>query len=420
MTAPLDLIIIGAGAAGIAAARRAREAGLSFRVLEARNRIGGRAHTVEMLGTPVDLGAHWMHMADHNPLIPLGNELGVSMIETPDAFPYYVAGKRQTRAETVRLRAAWEETERNAIERASASQDLSVAECLPDLGDWTDSIAFNHGLYSGRAVEEISAFDYARVEDSDNRFPRGGYGALVARLADGLPIALGAAVTRIGWSGSGVSVEGTFGTIEARAAIVAVPVTVLAAGGIAFTPPLPQTHRDALASFMPAAYDHVILHWRGSPFDAGADQLTLFKGERARNISMLVRIEGSDLHYVEIGGSLMTAFAGTAEERNAFAASAALGELTRHFGIAATRGIEIVHVTNWWDDRFSLGSWSVLPPGKALSREAMQRPVATPDGTSRLFFAGEFSSPSQWGTVGGAWLEGTRAADAAGTALSAS
>ena len=410
--APLDLIIVGAGAAGIAAARRAKEAGLSVCILEARDRIGGRAQTIEIAGTPIDLGAHWMHMAAHNPLIPLGEKLGVTMIETPEAFPYYVAGQRQPRAETLRLREAWGETEERALERASATHDLSVAECLPDLGDWTDSIAFNHGLYSGRAVEEISAFDYARVEDSDNRFPRGGYGALVARLAEGLPITLNAAVSHIDWSGSGVTVEGAFGVIEARAAIIAVPVIVLQASGIIFDPPLPEAHARALQAFLPAAYDHVILRWADSPFDAGSDQLTLFKGERSRNISMLVRIEGSDLHYVEIGGALMTGFTGSAEERDAFAASVALGELSRHFGQEATRGIEIVHVTNWWDDPWSHGSWSVLPPGRALAREAMREPVKASDGVSRLFFAGEFSSPSQWGTVGGAWLEGTRAADA--------
>ena len=321
MTASFDLIIIGAGAAGIAAARRAKEAGLSFRVLEARDRIGGRAQTIDIAGTPIDLGAHWMHMAAHNPLIPHGERLGVQMIETPDAFPYYVAGQRQTREETVRLRAAWGETEERALERASATHDLSVADCLPDLGDWTDSIAFNHGLYSGRAVEEISAFDYARVEDSDNRFPRGGYGALIARLAEGLPITLNATVNRIDWSGTGVAAEGAFGIIKARAAIIAVPVIVLQAGGIVFSPALPNATSEAVAAFLPAAYDHVILDWPDSPFEAGSDQLTLFKGERTRNISMLVRIEGSDLHYVEIGGGLMTGFAGSAPERDAFAAA---------------------------------------------------------------------------------------------------
>ena len=186
------------------------------------------------------------------------------------------------------------------------------------------------------------------------------------------------------------------------------PVTVLKAGAIVFQPALPAVQRAALDAFLPAAYDHVILHWPDSPFTDGPDQLTLFKGERARNISMLVGIEGSDFSYVEIGGALTTGFVGTPAEREAFCASVALGELTRHFGLEATRGIEVVHVSNWWDDPLSLGSWSVLPPGKALSREAMQAGAG-----GRLFFAGEYASPKQWGTVGGAWLEGTRAAELA-------
>ena len=216
-SSPLDIAIIGAGAAGIAAARACRRHGLAFHVFEARDRIGGRAHTAMIGGQPIDLGAHWMHMAEHNPLIGEGERLGITMIETPGAFPYYVAGRRQSRAETERLRGAWELTETNALERASATHDLSVAECLPDLGDWTDSIAFNHGLYSGRAVEEISAFDYARVEDSDNRFPRGGYGTLVARLAEGLPISLGAPVSHVDWSGDHVRLTLPERIVEARA-----------------------------------------------------------------------------------------------------------------------------------------------------------------------------------------------------------
>ena len=180
-----DIAIIGAGSAGVAAARACRNQGRSFAVLEARDRLGGRAHTVMIDGQPIDLGAHWMHMAEFNPLVPLGDKLGVTIIDTPDAYPYYVDGKRQTREETLRLREAWTQTEDRALELATAEADLSVAACLPDLGDWTDSIAFNHGLYSGRAVEEISAFDYARVEDAGNKFPRGGYGALIERLAAG-------------------------------------------------------------------------------------------------------------------------------------------------------------------------------------------------------------------------------------------
>ena len=360
----------------------------------------------------MDLGAHWMHMAAVNPLIALGRGLGVEITDTPAAFPYYVDGRRQTKAETRRLRAAWEKTERRATDRTTAEADLSVAQCLPDVGDWTDSIAFNHGLYSGRAVEEISAFDYARVDDSENKFPRGGYGAIVERLAQGLEIDLDRSVDAIDWSGETIRLSTADGGIEARVVILAVPVAVLASGAIRFTPELPARQRNAIAAFLPAAYEHVIIRWPDSPFDAGANQLTLFKGERLRNISLLARYEGSDLHYVEVGGGLMTGFTGHGAVREAFAASVALGELTRHFGVEATRAIEIVHVTNWWDDPASLGSWSLTPPGKALSREAMQEPVS-----DRLFFAGEFCSPTQWGTVGGAWHEGERAAAAAIAAL---
>ena len=368
--------------------------------------------TVDFNGQPIDLGAHWMHMAAVNPLVPLARSLKLAMIKTPAAFPYYVAGVRQSHADTKRLRHAWEQTEERALALASAENDVSVAECLPELGDWTDSIAFNHGLYSGRAVEEISAFDYARVEDSDNLFPRGGYGRLIERLAEGLPIEFDAPLRGLDWSDDNIRLDIRDERVAVRTVILAIPVTVLGSDAIRFTPPLPEAFVGAIGAFLPAAYEHVVLRWPRSPFDAGSDQLTLFKGERSRNITVLARIEDSDFHYVEVGGALLTDFAKTAEEREAFAASVAIGELTRHFGVEAVRSIEIVHVTNWWHDEHSRGSWSVLPPGKALSREAMQGNVS-----GRLWFAGEYSSPRQWGTVGGAWHEGERAARQALAAL---
>ncbi len=400
----LDIAIIGAGAAGIAAGLKCLEQGVSFQIFEARNRIGGRAETRIFTGQPLDLGAHWMHMAAVNPLIPLGEALGIRLKPAPDAYPYYVNGIRQTAEQTMRLREAWGATEETALTKASAEADLSVADCLPDLGEWTDSIAFNHGLYTGRAVEEISAFDYARVEDSDNRFPVGGYGALVARLGKELPVRLLTRIHEVDWSGDPVRLVTSQGEVLARKVIVTVPVMVLAAGRIRFTPALPQAQSEAIASFLPAAYEHVIVKWPDSPFSDGADQLTLFQGSRTRNISMLCQIEGTDFHYVEIGGALLTGFTGTPEEKQAFSAEVAIAELTRHFGPKATTSLELVHVTDWWNDPLSLGSWSVTPVGKALMREALQVNVA-----GKIFFAGEATSPSQWGTVGGAWLEGERA-----------
>jgi hypothetical protein len=403
----VDIAIIGAGSAGIAAARLCRRQApqLTCRIYEARDRLGGRATTSSFFGQPIDLAAHWMHMEAANPLVTLAAELGIATIPAPTMRPTYVDGKKQDRAETAPFRQAWEQIAAKALSLARADADLSVADCLPAPGPWSDAIAFSHGLYCGRAVEEVSAFDYARVEESSNRFPRGGYGTVLAALTHGLAIRSGVAIDGIDWSGEQVRLVTGGSGISARATIVTVPVMVLQAGGVSFSPRLPSRHAKAIGAFLRGCYEHVIIRWPDSPFDDGPDQLTLFKGSRTRSISMLTRIEGSDFHYVEIGGPLLTEFQGSASQKKTFSVAFVQSELRRHFGSAACANIEIIHVTDWWNDPFSLGSWSVAPPGHALAREALQESVG-----GLIWFAGEACSPKQWGTAGGAWIEGERAA----------
>ncbi len=407
----LDIAIIGAGAAGIAAGRTCLESNLGFKIFDARNRVGGRACTLDFNGQPLDLGAHWMHMAASNPLMPLAQNLNIHANQSTGTYPRYENGLRQSNELSQMIGEAWAITEVNALEKATAKNDLSVAECMPthetypQLKDWLDALAFGHSLYSGRAAEEVSAFDYARVDDGENLFPKGGYGSLVSKLAQNLPVEFESIVKHIDWSGENVILETSKGQVEARKIIVTIPVMVLAKQAVTFTPSLPAKHLNAITSLKPAAYEHVIIRWVDHPFKDGPDQLTLFNGDRLRNISVLAEIEGSSYHYVEVGGKILTDFLGTPEQKKAFSIEIAHGELERHFGKECTKYIEIMHVTDWWNDTYSQGSWSVAPPGCSLSREALQDAV-----DNKMWFAGEASSPSQWGTVGGAWLEGERAA----------
>ncbi len=410
MKTNLDVAIIGAGAAGIAAGRVCAEHKLNFRIFEARNRVGGRAHTLNFDGQPLDLGAHWMHMSATNPLVPHAAKLKIETLTSSGSYPRYENGQRQSDELSQNIGKAWAITEANALLKATAINDLSVADCMPtpetypQHKSWLDALAFGHSLYSGRAAEEVSAFDYARVDDSENLFPKGGYGLLVEKLSHNLPIELNTPVTHIDWSGEIIILHTAKDYIYTKKLIITVPTMVLAKGRIKFYPPLPQAHSNAIHTLKPAAYEHVIIKWIDHPFIDGANQLTLFNGDRYRNISILAEIEGSSYHYVEVGGQILTDFKGTSEQKKAFSVEIALGELKKHFGSDLTNSIELVHVTDWWNDEYSAGSWSVAPPNAALSRETLQTSI-----DHKIWFAGEASSPSQWGTVGGAWLEGERA-----------
>ena len=253
-------------------------------------------------------------------------------------------------------------------------------------------------LVSGRPLGEVSAQDFPSEEFGDNYFIRGGYGAYLARLAAHLPVRLSCPVSAIDWSGQGVRLTTSDGTVAARAAIVTVPTPLLDAGAIRFTPELPPSTADAIAGFLPGAYEHVILNWPGAPF-AGADRLTKIITPR-RSLGLLTNIDGAPVHYLELDYATVRAAGG--RDRTARLARDFLRGV---FGAAAIRDLRVLGVTDWMSDPWSRSSWSVVPPGRVAIRQAMADPVG-----DRVWFAGEAVSQALWGTVGGAWEEGERAA----------
>jgi monoamine oxidase len=394
-----DVAIVGAGAAGIAAARRCLAAGLRVVLLEARPRVGGRAVTVPLKGHPVDLGAHWLHCGPINPLVRLGHRRGERLRRAPLVPHLFLRGRGGPRDALDR---AFARADRALTQAATAPQDRSAASALPPLGRWAEPIATVHGLVSGRPLVEVSLKDFPSMEYADNRFVAGGLGAYVARLAAGLPVRLSTPVRAIDWSGPGVRLETEAGELRARGAIVTVPPLVLQAEGVRFTPALPGPTRDALDGFLAGTYEHVVLHWPNAPF-RGADRLATLVGTRHRPPGMLTRIDGAPFHYFELDQP--TALAHGAPDR---AARFARAVLAAHFGHRALGDLAVPAVTAWRSDPWSLSSWSVVPPGLFAIRDALKAPVG-----GRIWFAGEALSRAQWGTVGGAWEEGECAADAA-------
>jgi monoamine oxidase len=396
-----DVVVVGAGAAGIAASRRLVAAGLSVAVLEARERVGGRAHTRRLSGHPVDLGAHWLHAGPINPLVKLGRERGEPMRRAPQNSHAVVRGRFATVQETSGLHRAFDRADIALTTRATGEEDRSAASVLPPLGRFGHRVTGVLGLVSGRPLEEVSLRDYPSMEYSENLFISGGLGAYVARLAQGLPIVTGRPVTGIDWSGGGVQVQFGGGSLSTRAVLVTTPVMTLAAGGVRFTPDLPGQTREAIASFLPGIYEHVVLNWPSSPF-TGADRLVSFLDGRDARGGMLSRIDGTAIHYVELDQPTASALDG----RDAHAAARHVrAALAARFGARAIGDLRVLAATAWRSDPWSLGSWAVVPPGAYDARDELCRPVG-----ERIWFAGEAQSRPQWGTAGGAWEQGERAA----------
>lgn len=400
------MIVVGAGAAGIAAARHLTARNVAVAVLEARDRVGGRAVTARLRGHPVDLGAHWLHAGPINPLVRLGRERGEPLRRAPQQSHHWVGRRPGHPAEAAALSRAFAAADRAMTAGAAeGGPDRPAATALPaGLGPWGVRVALVHGLVSGRPLSDVSLHDFPSLEYGDNHFVAGGYGAYLARLARGLPIALRSPVIRIDWAGADVRVETADRSLRAKAVIVTVPTMVLDAS-LAFAPALPTATRVALDGFTAGIYEHVVLHWPSSPF-RGADRLVSIVGGRHRSPGLLARIDGTPFHYFELDAPCarsVDAQGGGADAVRRFVRTV----LAEHFGHRALRDLSIPAVSAWRHDPWSRGSWAVVPPGQAGARLALHEPVA-----EKIWFAGEALSRLQWGTLGGAYAEGMRAAEA--------
>lgn len=406
MPSEVDVVVIGAGAAGIAAGRRIAAAGRSVAILEARDRVGGRCLTDTVtFGVPMDLGAHWIHAPADNPLVPLARAAGFALYDDAARQRLVIKGRNPREGEWEAFASALTRTQRAILDAGEAGREVALSEVVPgDLRDWRPTIDFLKGPWdSGKEMSEISCVDYYNALETQDLFCRQGYGAILAKLAEGLPVRLATAVTRIDWSGRGVNVETPAGTIRGRAAVVTASTAVLASGAIRFAPAIPKRQLDAIQALSCGAYEHMIVYLPDNPMDAKPDQAFVVKADTAATAKALARIGGSDWWYLDIGGRFARdlAAAGPAAMK-AFAAEF----IGNEFGPHARRAMGDVHVTSWTTDPFIRGAWSVAGPGATLQRLRLAEPVG-----QRLAFAGEATDEGLWGTVGGAWASGERAAD---------
>lgn len=403
-----DVIVIGAGAAGIAAARQLRSAGRSAIVLEGRSRAGGRAFTDTSLGPAYDAGAMFIHWAERNPWVEIARELGIPITDESrgGGFSLFVDGKPMPAEDRARRRRTFGELDRRLETARLDSGDLSVAALLSDLGPGLAPIASSGLLLSiGEESERISATDYQRLWAGDDYVVPTGYGDLVARHAAGLDIRLNETVSAIRWDGPGVTVTTTSGTLRAPACIVTVPVGVLKAGTIRFTPELPQRTRDALDGIGMGALTKIALKVGPERFGIAPDSAFFEAGRSDRLMNFDMFPGDRDLIIGYCGGdyarSLSRAGADAAREQ-------VVDLLAGMIGADFRKSAGAVSFPAWWTDPYARGSYSVCLPGHAAARERLAEPIA-----GKLWLAGEATAGGGAMTVGGATLAGRAAAAAA-------
>jgi monoamine oxidase len=407
LASEVDVAVIGAGAAGIAAARRLAEAKrASFVVLEARDRPGGRVWTCDPAGFLIDLGGEFLHSADRNILTPVAERLGFTIQRRQ---PDWMTRLRRSGA-TAEEEADWlaeREAHYWAVHQAAqASEDRPASAVLRPGGRWNALLDASSTWGNAVELEALSVKDNDRYEDSGVNFRlRQGYGALFAALAKGLPIAYDTAASRIAHGGKRIAVETNRGTVSAAGAIVTVPTDVIAGGHVAFDPPLPEKLSAAaglplgLANKLYLSLDDGVLP------DIEDDAQLIGSTTQRETMSYQIRPLGRPVVRCFFGGRFAAQL-----ERDGIAAMAAFAadELAGLFGAGIRRQLRPLAASAWRGDPFARGSYSYARPGHADDRAALAAPVE-----GRLFFAGEATSPNFFSTAHGAYDSGIRAAEEA-------
>jgi monoamine oxidase len=403
-----ETIIVGAGAAGIAAARRLAAANRRFIVIEAADRIGGRCVTdTRIFGMPFDLGARWIYSSNVNPVTKT-RPAGLDIYPAPPGQRVRIGRRNARESELEDFLSSIVRATRGISDAARGKVDMHCAQALPkDLGDWRPTVEFVLGPYNtGADLKDVSAMDLARALDRDsNAFCRQGYGSLLAGHAANIPVRLSTPVTRIDtWSKAGIDVSTPKGTLRSRYVIVTASTGVLSAGKIAFNPELPKRQLEALSRLKLGSLDHIAIEFDGNPLGLQRDDLVFEKSGNAQTGALLANIGGSQIAAVSVGGQFGRELAAKGEREMVDFAIGWLGGL---YGGDIRKAVKRTHATRWINSPFVLGAVAAVSPGGAAARRTMMEPIR-----DRVFFAGEAMHETQYGTVNGAWDSGEKAAEA--------
>ena len=407
--------VIGAGVAGLAAARHLRQRGVPVTLLEASGRIGGRAFTERpaSLGrVEFDHGASWLHAAQRNPLVALADPAQDVLMNSDDARTelVFVEGRCAHAAEAAAYEAAWDRLDMAVAPALAAGQpDRSLADAMAPMRDdpWAATVAGWEGAIIAAAdADALSVRDWHQNRlDGPNLTVRGGLGAFVARRL-AMDVELMTPVTAIAWDGAaGVRVETARGTVRAAACIVTVSTGVLASGAIRFSPALPSPIQAAAAGLPMGLLSKIGLRAAGPDrLGLAADTGLVRQMHLDGPISAFIAWpRGADHVIGFVGGRAAWALAADPAAAEAFARA----ELRAMLGSDAARFADGAVVTGWGTDPFTLGSYAYAPPGQT----GMRAQLAAAFPAERLLFAGEACrTDGLAGTVGGAFLSGEQAA----------
>lgn len=410
--ADVDVAIVGGGAAGLAAARTLIDAGRSVVVLEAKDRIGGRAYTdADYFGVPFDVGCAWIHASDRNPFTPMAEQWGWTTVPHEYDLEHIVWGRRRASDAEVSEMHEAEGAIADLIVEQGEARDVDSMGFLEVDTPAEEAAVTNLGpMDMGVDLDELSAADYTNSADLEpNLLTREGFGALVARYGEGLPVHLETAVREIRTDGPGVVLETDRGTLNARVAIVTVSTGVLGARSIRFTPELPDAKLDAIDRTPMGMLAKIPLWIPGDRLGVAPFEDLLIERAGRQDVYFLAWPFETPLMVGLVGGDFGWELTAAGEPA---AIDFATEALVRAFGSDVRNRVERGMLTQWGADPHTRGAYAASFPGFYSDRHVLAEPVA-----DRVFFAGEALAGEFIQTCAGAYLSGQATATAVLAAL---
>lgn len=421
-----DTVVVGAGVAGLTAARLLTRAGRRVVVLEARDRVGGRTWTERSDGRVTDLGASWIHGIDGSPVAAAAAAFGLPTVELtvgayqPESRPiayYDPDGRRLGPAATRRFMADLHQVaEELARTVAATGPGRTYADAVEETlarQDWDAERTERVREYHRHRTEEQYGVWFEDLDahgldddavDGDEVVFREGYDQLAHRWAAGLDVRLGHVVQRVVWGDDGVEVSTADATIRARRVVVTVPLGVLRSGDLVIEPALPEPVAGAVRRLAMNAFEKVFLRFGHRFWDAGVYAIRQQGPEGVwwHSFYDLTDLHGEPTLLTFAAGPCARAIRDWEDDR---VADSVLAQLRRLYGDAVEQPVQ-VHVTHWQDDPHARGSYAYLTVGATPADHDL---LATPVG-GVLHLAGEATWTDDPATVTAALLSGHRVA----------
>ena len=396
----VDVVIVGAGAAGLGAYKGLEESGLSVLLVEARSRIGGRALT-RCVGEKIafDVGCEWLHSADTNVFVQIAKQLQYEIGEAPPHWGEQTFDVNFSRDEQRQFRVASDAFYERLELAAERPYDSVASDCLEPGNRWNPLIDAVSSYVNGTELRRASAHDLNSYTDSflDWRV-RQGYGALIAAHGKGCRVALDTEVRSIAHGGHEIELDTSRGTLRARRLVYTLPTSLTAEEAVRFLPDLPD--KTAAAAGLPLGHAEKVLLAIDRPEIFPEEGHLFGRIDRAATGSYDLRPLGQPCIEAFFGGSLACELEAAGQ-----LASFAIDELVAVLGSDFRKQVRPLAASSWARDPHAKGSYSHALPGHRQDRATLAAPVA-----GRLFFAGEATSQKLFSTAHGAYETGLRAA----------